>query len=417
MAAFVPGLPLATPSTPRATTFLGSTAVSTPPPSASASASRRVAATMVAAVGTPSKFERMRHKWGTPAMDESKGGMYEEFASALEGLSYNFSEGDIVPGVVQQLDPHGAMVDIGAKASAVCPTAEVCIAQDVVLEDVLALGDQREFQVIRSENADGELLLSIRRIEYSRAWARVAQLAAENVTVNATVESINRGGGLVTVEGLRAFLPGSHISVRRETHEDLVGMELPLKLIQVDPEEKKLVVSHRLAAAAALMTNLTTGAVVKGTVRSVKPYGAFVDIGGVSGLLHISQISHDHVKDIELVLSLGMEVKAYVMNQDKSKGRISLSTKVLEAEPGDMMNDPAAVFAVAEETAARYAARVEEERAAASSVADDIVSSLDIASLDDLGLGVDVDDVAPANATAGADAAPAAPAVAGAAAE
>lgn len=335
----------------------------------------------------------------------------------MEGLSYNFSEGDIVPGVVQQLDPNGAMVDVGAKASAVCPTAEVCIAQDVALEEVLTLGDQREFQIIRSENADGELLLSIRRIEYSRAWARVAQLAAEDVTITATVESVNRGGGLVTVEGLRAFLPGSHISVRREAQEDLVGMELPLKLIQVDPEEKKLVVSHRLAAAASRMTSLETGSVVMGTVRSVKPYGAFVDIGGVSGLLHISQISHDHVKDIDGVLSPGMEIKAYVMNQDKDKGRISLSTKVLEAEPGDMMNDPAAVFAVAEETAARYVARVEEERAAASSVADDIVSSLDIASLDDLGLGVDVEGAASAGAGAGADTAPAATAVAGAAAE
>lgn len=372
---------------------------------------------MVTAVGTPTKFDRMRQKWGAPAVDESKGDMYEEFASALEGLSYNFSEGDIVPGVVQQLDPNGAMVDVGAKASAVCPTAEVCIAQNVALEDVLTLGEQREFQIIRSENADGELLLSIRRIEYSRAWARVAQLAAEDVTITATVESVNRGGGLVTVEGLRAFLPGSHISVRREAQEDLVGMELPLKFIQVDQDEKKLVVSHRLAAAASRMTSLETGTVVSGTVRSVKPYGAFVDIGGVSGLLHISQISHDHVKDIEAVLSPGMEVKAYVMNQDKDKGRISLSTKVLEAEPGDMMTDPAAVFAVAEDTAARYLARVEEERAAASSVADDIVSSLDIASLDDLGLGVDVDGAAPEGAPAVADAAPAATAVAGAAAE
>jgi len=324
---------------------------------------------------------------------------YEEFATALEGISYNFAEGDIIPGVVQQLDPNGAMIDVGAKASAVCPTVEVSIAQGVNLEDVLTLGDQREFQIIRSENADGELMLSIRRIEYSRAWARVAQLAAEDVTISGTVASVNRGGGLVTVEGLRAFLPGSHISVRREQQEDLVGMELPLKLIQVDPAEKKLVVSHRLAAAASRMTTLETGSVVTGTVRSVKPYGAFVDIGGVSGLLHISQISHDHVKDIEAVLTPGMEVKAFVMNQEKDKGRISLSTKVLEAEPGDMMTDAAAVFAGADDAAAAYHARVEEERVAASSVADDIVSSLDIATLDDLGLGVDLDGAAPTGAT------------------
>ncbi|GAB0489624.1 hypothetical protein MMPV_000849 [Pyropia vietnamensis] len=397
--AFVAGL------APAASSFFGTRAAA-----ADVQVRRPVAAgaRMVASSGTPTKFDRMRQKWGTPAVDESKGGMYEEFESALEGLSYNFAEGDIIPGVVQQLDPNGALVDIGAKASALCPTVEVSIAQVTDLENVLSPGDEREFQIIRSENADGELLLSIRRIEFSRAWARVAQLAAEDVTFMGTVISVNRGGGLVVVEGLRAFLPGSHISVRREAQEDLVGMELPLKLIQVDPEEKKLVVSHRLAAAASLMTSLETGSVVAGIVRSVKPYGAFVDIGGVSGLLHISQISHDHVKDVSAVLSPGMQVKAYVMNQDKNKGRISLSTKVLENEPGDMMSDPAAVFAGAEEIAQRYQARVEEERRAASSVAEDIVSSLDLASLDDLGLGGDL--VGSGAASGGASAAADAPA-------
>jgi small subunit ribosomal protein S1 len=124
--------------------------------------------------------------------------------------------------------------------------------------------------------------------------------------------------------------------------------------------------------------------VVEGVVRGVKPYGAFIDLNGVSGLLHISQISHDHVSDISAVLQEGTAIKCMVLQQDKEKGRISLSTKTLEPEPGDFIKDPQLVFDKAEEMCARHHARLEEERKAAADVADDIVSTLDMASLDDL---------------------------------
>lgn len=336
--------------------------------------------------GTLTKFERMREKYGRPDFSLEKTGFsYDDFSNAMSKFDYSYEIGDICVGRVYEYERNGVLVDIGAKASAFCPTQELSMVRVDKPEEALALGDDREFQIISREDANGQLRISIRRIELSRAWERVAQLQAEDVTVRAEITSINRGGAMVMIEGLRAFLPGSHMTLRTP-REDLVGVELPLKFLEVDSGKSRLVVSHRRAMVERQMVNLSPGSLVAGTVRGVKPYGLFVDIGGMSGLLHVSQISHDHVGDIGAVLPEGAAVKCMVINQDKEKGRISLSTKTLEPEPGDMLRDPQLVFSKAEEMAERYHRRLDEERKAAADVADDIVSSLDMASLDDIGV-------------------------------
>lgn len=335
---------------------------------------------------TLSKFDRMREKFGLPTASPEKSGFsYEDFETAIADFDYSFEDGDICTGRVYQYESNGALVDIGAKASAYCPLPEMSMIRVEKPEHALTIGEDREFQIISREDANGQLKVSIRRIEFARAWERVSQLQAEDVTILAEVISVNRGGCLVTVEGLRAFLPGSHLSVRTP-REDMVGVELPLKFLEVDTEKNRLVVSHRRAVVEKQMTNLVAGEVVSGVVRGIKPYGAFIDIGGISGLLHVSQISHDHVSDIGAVVQDGSEIKCMIINQDKEKGRISLSTKTLEPEPGDMIRDSAMVYEKADEMAARYHKRLEEERKAAADVADDIVSTLDMASLDDLGV-------------------------------
>ncbi len=150
----------------------------------------------------------------------------------------------------------------------------------------------------------------------------------------------NRGGALVRVEGLRGFIPGSHISTRKPK-EDLVADFLPLKFLEVDEERNRLVLSHRRALVERKMNRLEVGEVVIGTVRGIKPYGAFIDIGGVSGLLHISEISHEHIETPHTVLNVNDQMKVMIIDLDAERGRISLSTKALEPEPGDMLTDPA----------------------------------------------------------------------------
>jgi small subunit ribosomal protein S1 len=186
-----------------------------------------------------------------------------------------------------------------------------------------------------------------------RAWERVRQLQAEDATVRSGVFATNRGGALVRIEGLRGFIPGSHISTRKPK-EELVGEELPLKFLEVDEERNRLVLSHRRALVERKMNRLEVGEVVIGTVRGIKPYGAFIDIGGVSGLLHISEISHEHIDTPHSVFNVNDEVKVMIIDLDAERGRISLSTKQLEPEPGDMIKNRDLVYDKAEEMAAKY---------------------------------------------------------------
>ena len=162
------------------------------------------------------------------------------------------------------------------------------------------------------------------------------------------------------------------------------GQTLPLKFLEVNQEGNKLVVSNRKAVVEQQMADLSRGDLVSGLVKALKPYGAFVEVGGMSGLLHISQISYDRIDDLEKVLQPGMQVKCMIIDHDKVNGRIALSTKTLEPEPGDMLKDPAMVFAKAEETAEKYHQRMEAERKAREEAARDIVMGLGD-SLDDLG--------------------------------
>ncbi len=277
----------------------------------------------------------------------------DEFASLLSKYDYNFKPGDIVNGTVFALESKGAMIDIGAKTAAFMPMQEVSINRVEGLSDVLQPSEVRQFFIMSEENEDGQLALSIRRIEYQRAWERVRQLQKEDATIYSEVFATNRGGALVRVEGLRGFIPGSHISTRK-AKEELVADFLPLKFLEVDEERNRLVLSHRRALVERKMNRLEVGEVVIGTVRGIKPYGAFIDIGGVSGLLHISEISHEHIETPHSVLNVNDQMKVMIIDLDAERGRISLSTKALEPEPGDMLTDPQKVFEKAEEMAARY---------------------------------------------------------------
>jgi small subunit ribosomal protein S1 len=283
----------------------------------------------------------------------SVGFTHEEFAALLDQYDYHFSPGDLVAGTVFSIEPKGALIDIGAKTAAFIPVQELSINRVDNPDEILQANETREFFILTDENEDGQLTLSIRRIEYMRAWQRVRQLQEEDATVYSNVFATNRGGALVRVEGLRGFIPGSHISAK-DTKEDLVGQDLPLKFLEVDEERNRLVLSHRRALVERKMNGLEVGQVVVGSVRGIKPYGAFIDIGGVSGLLHISEISHDHIDTPHSVFNVNDELKVMIIDLDADRGRISLSTKQLEPEPGDMLKNRELVFEKAEEMAQKF---------------------------------------------------------------
>lgn len=280
-------------------------------------------------------------------------------------------------------------MDIGAKASAYLPLQEATLFQEQgqSIEGIIDIDEERQFEIISEEDENGQLLVSIRRIQYREAWDKVIAKQDSDEVFEAECVSVNRGGAIFLVEGLRAFLPGSHLTGRLPD-DDLVGQTLPLKFLEVNQEDNKLVVSNRRAVVEEQMAELSRGDVIDGIVKALKPYGAFVEVGGMSGLLHISQISMDRITDLEQVLQPGQKIKCMIIDHDKVNGRIALSTKTLEPEPGDMIKDPARVYEMADETARVYLEKQEAERKKREASAKDIVLGLGDA-LDDLSVGIE----------------------------
>merc|ERR1719253_401254 len=208
---------------------------------------------------------------------------------------------------------------------------------------------------------------------------------------------------MMQVEGLRAFLPGSHFLAGQNPTEEFVGKKLEIKFLDVDKESNRLVVSHRKAVVDSQINSLSVGSVLKGVVTAVKPYGAFVDVGGISGLLHISQISCDHISNVDSVIPVGTEIKCMVISQDKGKGRVALSTKTLEPEPGDMIKNQPKVYELAEETAAKYQQRIEDEKKAREEAAQDVIFGLESVFSDTATPAAETEEAAPAPEPAPAD--------------
>merc|ERR1719502_599325 len=312
------------------------------------------------------KFERISARWKgekVTADTEKAGFSYEDFSSILDTKQYAFSRGDVVSGRVVQFEYQGALVDIGAKSAAFMPLREAALIPAGDISSSVGIDESRDFQIISDEDENGQLLVSIKRIEYEKAWEQVTAQQVEDKAFDGEVLAVNRGGAIVNVAGLRAFLPGSHLCGALPT-EDIIGQTFRLKFLEVNQETNKLVVSNRRAVVEDQMKELSRGDVVQGVVKAIKPYGAFVEIAGMSGLLHISQISYDRIPELSSVVELNSLIKCMIIDHDKVNGRIALSTKTLEPEPGDMLKDPKAVFEQAEQTAAKYHERMEAERRA-----------------------------------------------------
>lgn len=274
----------------------------------------------------------------------------------MNSKTYSFNPGDIVVGTVFRLEPKGALIDIGVETAAYIPLREMSIAEIDSPEDVLQLNETREFLIVTEYDKEGNpiLCLSIRSLEQKLAWERVRQLQVEDVTLYARIVKTNWDGAIVRVEGLHGLIPYNRISSSK-LQEELVGIELPLKFVAVDEERQHLLLSHcRALGDRDPIDKLKVGQVVCGTVAGIKPYGAFIDIGGILALLQVDQISHAHFDTPHSIFKVNDEVKAAIVWIDVERRRIFLSTKALEPEPGDMLRNPQIVYQKAEEMAAKY---------------------------------------------------------------
>ncbi|MEG3930530.1 MULTISPECIES: S1 RNA-binding domain-containing protein [unclassified Microcoleus] len=276
----------------------------------------------------------------------------DDFAKALEQHNYEFQKGQVVRGKVFEYDSNGAYVDIGGKSSAFLPIEEAALRTVTDLSEVVPLDEERDFLIIREQDADGQVTLSLRQLQIQQAWEDLVELQETGKVLQVRVSGANKGGVTVDVQGMRGFIPRSHL-VDRDNLESLIGQSLSVNFLEVDREREKLVLSQRMATQSNAFKDLQIGQLVEGKVSSIKPFGVFVDLEGVSGLLHIKQVSQKYIDNLGKVFAPGQPLKAIVVDLDESRGRISLSTRVLENYPGEMVDKMADVMDTAEERSER----------------------------------------------------------------
>jgi small subunit ribosomal protein S1 len=271
----------------------------------------------------------------------------EDFAKALEEHDYQFQKGQVVRGKVSQYEKDGAYIDIGGKSIAFLPIIEASLKPVTDLSTVLPLQEDLDFLIIREQDADGQVTLSRRQLEIQQIWERLAQMQENSQTVQVRVTGVNKGGVTVDLQGLRGFIPRSHLALR-DNLEALKGQTLSASFLEVNPDNKKLVLSNRLATRSSSFSQLEIGQLVEGKVTGIQPFGIFVDLEGVNGLLHIKQVSQNYIESLPSLFQTGQPIKAVIIDLDEGKGRISLSTRVLESYPGEMLEKMDEVMANAE---------------------------------------------------------------------
>ena len=288
----------------------------------------------------------------------------EAFLAALDENEPVGATGDVVKGVVLSVESDGVYVDIGGKAPGFMPKGECGLGVIVNVKERFPKGLPVEVLVTREQNADGMVTVSARALALRHSWEKVKQLEKEGKVVQVKVTGFNRGGVTCDLEGLRAFIPRSQL-IQGDNHEELVGKTLGVAFLEVTIETLKLVLSEKRAATAARFADLAVGQLVEGVVVSVKPYGLFVDLGGVSGLLHQSCITAGALRDLREVFDQGDRLKALITQIDPARGRIGLNTALLESQPGELLVDKATVMAEAEDRAnrARNVLRQQEQAA------------------------------------------------------
>ncbi len=264
----------------------------------------------------------------------------DQMNQMIDGTLTEFDEGDLVDGVVVKIEHDEVLVDIGFKSEGVIPVRELTIRKDADPADVVELGEKIEALVLQKEDKDGRLILSRKRAEYERAWNRVEEKFKNGEVVTGEVIEVVKGGLILDI-GLRGFLPASLVDLRRVKDLDMyLGTEIEARVIEMDRNRNNVVLSRRVLLEegrknerAEILSKLSKGMRLKGTVSSIVDFGAFVDLGGIDGLVHISELSWNHVNHPSEVVKVGDEVEVEVLDVDLQRERISLGLKQTTEDP------------------------------------------------------------------------------------
>ena len=265
----------------------------------------------------------------------------ESFAELLEKSIKTLNTGEKVTGIVTGIAPTEIYVDLGTKHAGYIPVAELTDDPSLKVEDIVKVGDEIETYVMRVNDMEGVVTLSKKRLDTVKNWEDIETAREEKTTVEGTVTEENKGGIVVNVKGIRVFVPASQTGLPRDAEmSTLMKTKVKLRITEVNRARRRVVGSiravgaeERAAKAAAVWENIEEGKKYTGTVKSLTSYGAFVDIGGVDGMVHISELSWSRIKHPSEVVAVGDQVEVFVISFDAEKKKISLGMKDRAQEP------------------------------------------------------------------------------------
>jgi small subunit ribosomal protein S1 len=257
-----------------------------------------------------------------------------------------FEEGDVVTGKVVRIDADEVLVDIGYKSEGVIPAHELSIRKSVDPADEVELGEEVDALVLTKEDQDGRLILSKKRARFEKAWRRIEAAAESGEPVEGQVIEVVKGGLIIDL-GVRGFLPASLVDIRRVPHlDDYLGQKIECKVIELNRSRNNVVLSRRAVleeerkeVRQQILDRLQPGLVVEGQISNIVDFGAFVDLDGIDGLIHISELSWSHVNHPSEILNIGDTVKVKVLDIDRDRQRISLGLKQTQEDPWQRVVD------------------------------------------------------------------------------
>src|SRR3981081_3029623 len=273
---------------------------------------------------------------GVWTTDPETGELIPDYDSTFPTIN----EGEVVPGPVVPVDKDEVLVDIGYKSEGVIPVSELSIRRSVNPADEVSIGDEIAALVLTKEDQDGRLIMSKKRARFEKAWRRIEAAAESGEPVVGKVIEVVKGG-LILDLGVRGFLPASLVDIRRvQDLDEFLGQELRCKVIELNRSRNNVVLSRRAVLEderkemrTAILDKLNPGDVVEGTISNIVDFGAFVDLDGMDGLIHISELSWSHVNHPSEVLEIGQKVDVKVLDIDRERQRISLGLKQTQTDP------------------------------------------------------------------------------------
>src|SRR5438270_9242119 len=281
---------------------------------------------------------------------EGSGGLLLEIDGRIvpnyDATLHPFLEGDVVTGHVVRIDNDQVLVDTGYKSEGVIPSGELSIRKSVDPSDEVELGEEVDALVLTKEDQDGRLILSKKRARFEKAWRRIEAAAESGEPVKGTVIEVVKGGLIIDL-GVRGFLPASLVDIRRVPHlDEYLGQEIECKVIELNRSRNNVVLSRRAVleeerkeVRQQILDRLQPGLIVEGQISNIVDFGAFVDLDGIDGLIHISELSWSHVNHPSEILSIGDTVRVKVLDIDRERQRISRGLKRAQGDPWQRIVD------------------------------------------------------------------------------